>query len=105
MTRVSHSKKRSRKNISLSHRSTVFPGYGSQSIIDFQERCKSDMECSAAFSECATGGCRFEFGAKIKFEFWRNIQKFKFADASAASSATEMEAASRSVSCSLEFGV
>ncbi|KAF8387505.1 hypothetical protein PRIPAC_76647 [Pristionchus pacificus] len=27
-----------------------------------KERCKSDMECSAAFSECATGGCRCKRG-------------------------------------------
>ncbi|PAV84948.1 hypothetical protein WR25_08504 [Diploscapter pachys] len=27
-----------------------------------REKCKSDMECSAAFSECATGGCRCKKG-------------------------------------------
>ncbi|TKR80455.1 hypothetical protein L596_014526 [Steinernema carpocapsae] len=27
-----------------------------------KEKCKSDMECSAAFSECTTGGCRCKMG-------------------------------------------
>ncbi|KHJ90750.1 hypothetical protein OESDEN_09396 [Oesophagostomum dentatum] len=29
-----------------------------------KEKCKTDMECSAAFSECSTGGCRCKKGFK-----------------------------------------
>lgn len=31
-------------------------------MIDLQEKCKTDMECSSAFSECSTGGCRCKKG-------------------------------------------